>query len=153
MSEIRALEIMSSIPAGCITHFVCDEDCEPHIHLGECAIIDTNDTEPQSGEVYLIRWASGATSIKQLFSRPFTSADHGERIGFWTRCLNFVPYNPSPSRKSETGIPVIGRRSYADGPRLAETIRKALLGRGVGVYAAPDAPLMLKQTEIRRGND
>jgi hypothetical protein len=60
-------------------------------------------------------------------------------IGFWTQCLNFEPY-----RETETGqrglIPEISHRSMADGPRVADEIQKALIGRVVGIYEAKNEP-------------
>jgi len=143
MRDIRALEVFGTLPAGCSVYPVANDDSAPHLRTGEFAIIDPTDTDPQHGEVYVVRWMDGGTSIRQLFSRPFQN-ESGQHIGFWTRCLNFEPFDMASAKGN-----FISYRSYADGPRLAARIKEALVGRVIGVYAAPDH-LMLKQTEVRR---
>jgi hypothetical protein len=53
---IRALTMYDHVPAGCILQPVTDGDSAPHLRAGEFAIVDTTDTEPQHGEVYLVRF-------------------------------------------------------------------------------------------------
>ena len=48
------LEVMQSVPPGCIAHPVPDEDTAPHLHCGEFAVIDTRDRDPIIGEIYVI---------------------------------------------------------------------------------------------------
>ena len=139
MKELRALTMFDHVPAGCILQPVTNDDSAPHIRAGEFAVIDTADTAPQHGEVYLIRWLNGQTSVMQLISRPFNNPEKGTLIGWWTRCLNFEPYDDALAkarRRSPGAIPVISRRSYVDGPRLADVIRQSLIGRVIGVFEA-----------------
>jgi len=146
MKQLRALTMYNHVPAGCILQPVTNDDSAPHIRAGEFAVIDTTDTVPQHGEAYLIRWLSGRTSIVQLMSRPFNHPENGMLIGWWTRCLNFVPYDQALAearRGSPGAVPFISRRSMADGPRLADVIQQSLIGRVVGVYEAAQEQLKI----------
>jgi hypothetical protein len=123
-------------------HPIGNDDSAPHLRAGEFAIIDTADTGPQFGEVYLVRWSNGSTSIRQLISRPFKSPDRGELIGWWTRCLNFEKYDAAleKARRAPGTIPHISHRSGIDGPRLADVIQQSLVGRVIGIYEAAQEP-------------
>jgi hypothetical protein len=133
MQPIRALTLLDAVPAGCILHLVADDDSAPHLRAGEFAIVDTTDTEPQHGEVYLVRWSHGGPSLRQLLARSHT-CDGQSYVGFWTRCLNFEPYREDRTQAGR--IRLISHRSMADGPRLADVIQKSLIGRVVGIYSA-----------------
>jgi hypothetical protein len=140
MKELRALTMYDHIPTGCILHPVVNDHSAPHIRAGEFAVIDTTDTAPQHGEVYLIRWLSGRTSIVQLIAR-LHRVGGAEWTGWWTRCLNFEPYDKELAkarRRSPEAIPFISHRSMTDGPRLADVIQQSLIGRVIGVYEAAE---------------
>jgi hypothetical protein len=147
VKNLRALTMYDHIPAGCFLQPVTNDDSAPHIRAGEFAVIDTTDTVPQHGEVYLIRWLSGKTSIVQLMSRPFNHPEQGMLVGWWTRCLNFEPYDAALAearRKAPGAIPFISHRSMADGPRPADVIQQALIGRVIGVYEAAQETLKIE---------
>jgi hypothetical protein len=55
-SPIRALTYFESLPPHHKTFHVGDDDSAPHLKPGEFAVIDTSDTEPQRGEIYLIQY-------------------------------------------------------------------------------------------------
>jgi hypothetical protein len=65
MQAIRALTLFDEIPSGFIAHPITNDDSDPHLRAGEVAIVDTTDTEPQHGELYLVRWGSGRKSIER----------------------------------------------------------------------------------------
>jgi hypothetical protein len=145
MSELRALTVFDQIPAGCVLQPVTNDDSDPHLRAGEFAVIDTTDTAPQHGEVYLIRWLSGLTSIVQLIARLHKVGD-AEWTGWWTRCLNFEPCDEAlakAQRKSQGAIPFPSHRSMADGPRVADVIQHSLIGRVIGVYETAREPLKI----------
>jgi hypothetical protein len=130
---IRALTLLDVVPAGCFLYPVTNDDSAPHLHVGEFAIVDTTDTQPQHGELYLVRRSDGGTSLQQLLARSHT-CDGQTYVGFWTRCLNFKPYRENRTQGGQ--IRQISHRSMADGPRLADVIQKSLVGRIVGVCGA-----------------
>jgi hypothetical protein len=88
----------------------------------------------------------GRTSIVQLMSRPFNNPEQGMLIGWWTRCLNFVPYDQALAearRRSPGAIPFISHRSLVDGPRVADVIQQSLIGRVIGVYETAQETLKI----------
>ncbi|WMT77449.1 hypothetical protein [Bradyrhizobium sp. Ash2021] len=144
---LRALTMFDHIPAGCILRPVTDDDSAPHLRAGEFAIVDTTDTEPQHGEVYLVRFHRRARwprqveevcYIQQVIARSHT-CEGRSFIGFWTQCLNFEPY-VEVVEQTPSLMPEISHRSMADGPRMADEIQEALIGRVVGIYQAEDKP-------------
>jgi hypothetical protein len=138
--ELRALLVMGGVPHGCKLHPITNEDSAPHLRPGEFAIIDTTDTEPQSGELYLIRWLNGGTSIVQAFCRPGFNSEIGNYIGWWTRTLRRVDYDEELAKAAKEAPPgailSIPRGCMVDGPRLADTFREALVGRVIAIYQA-----------------
>ncbi len=117
--EYRALEVMTSVPQGCMLFPVMDDRSDPHLRRGEIAVVDTTDREPQHGEVFVIQWSDGRRCITQLLNRSgFTSnKDH-----WWT--------SPLTQRES---VPGMGQLRMIDGPRSGAGMRKALIGRVVGI--------------------
>jgi hypothetical protein len=129
------------VPGGCILHPVTDDDSAPHLRAGEFAIVDTTDTEPQHGEVYLVRfhrpgrWPQQVEEVRyiqQVIARQHRCRDE-TFIGFWAQCLNFEPYVEAVQR-TPRHMPVISHRSMA-----VAVIRESLIGRVVGIYQAEEA--------------
>jgi len=118
--EYRALEMMPSVPQGCMLFPVMDDRSYPHLRLGEIAVVDTTDREPQHGEVFVIQWSSGRRCITQLLNRGVHFSDSQD--DWWT--------SPLTQRQS---IPVMGELRMVDGPRSKEGMRKSLVGRVVGL--------------------
>src|SRR5918912_1303741 len=54
----RAVTMCDAAPTGCILHPVTNADSEPHLHVGEFAVIDTTDRDPIHGELFLIQYQS-----------------------------------------------------------------------------------------------
>jgi hypothetical protein len=140
MTHLRALTVFDQIPAGCKVQPVGNEDSDPHLRAGEFAVVDMTDTDPQHGEVYLIRWQSGGTSIVQAFCRPGYNSQIGDFTGWWTRCLRVLSYDEELEKARKLtpagAVIEIPRGCMIDGPRLVETFREALIGRVVGIYQA-----------------
>jgi hypothetical protein len=122
------------VPGGCILHLVTDDDSAPHLRAGEFAIVDTTDTEPQHGEVYLVRWGQvgEVCYIQQVMAKQHRYRDE-TFIGFWAQCLNFEPYVEAVQRRPGL-MPEISHRSMA-----WPVLKEALIGRVVGIYQAEEA--------------
>ena len=138
---IRALTMYDHVPAGCILQPVTDDDSAPHLRAGEFAIVDTTDTEPQHGEVYLVRfhkrgrWPNPVEEvfyIQQIMVRHHRGRDGETFIGFWMQCLNFEPYRETGQRRPGL-IPAISHRSMA-----FAVLKEALIGRIIGIYQAEE---------------
>lgn len=123
---LRALMALDHVPAGSMLVPVVDDDSEPHLRAGEFAVVDLDDVEPQHGELYLIRF-NARPAIQQLVAKSHRHGDDSF-VGFWTRCLNFERYS------SEAGV-FISHRTMSDGPRRADEMRKAIVGRVIGYYS------------------
>jgi hypothetical protein len=142
MQAVRALTLFDTVPGGCILHPVADDDSAPHLRAGEFAIVDTTDTEPQHGEVYLVRFRRRARWPEQVeevrYIQQVMAKQHRYRdetfIGFWAQCLNFEPYVEAVQR-TPGHMPIISHRSMA-----VAVIRECLIGRVVGIYQAKDKP-------------
>jgi hypothetical protein len=106
---------------------ITDDDSAPHLRVGEFAVVDTSDTDPQHGEVYMVRWSSGRALIQQVIAKRHR-LENRAFIGYWTRCLNFEPYDASAV--------CISPRSTADRPREFDEIKRALVGRVIGFCPA-----------------
>ena len=121
--EYRALQVMAQIPEGCTLFPVMDDNSDPHLRLGEIAVVDTTDREPQHGEVYVIQWSSGRRCITQLIGPGFAGfVSSAKKDHWWTGALTY--------RQS---VPGHGEVRMIDGPRSKSGIRKALIGRVVGI--------------------
>jgi hypothetical protein len=122
--------MLDHVPGGCILQPVTGDDSAPHLRAGEFAIVDTTDTEPQHGEVYLVRWPNPVKEvfyIQQVFARSHTY-DGRSFIGFWASCLNFEPYVEAAQR-TPGQMPIISHRSMA-----VPVLQQDLIGRIVGIY-------------------
>jgi hypothetical protein len=132
MQAVRALTMLDHVPGGCILHPVTDDDSAPHLRAGEFAIVDTTDTEPQHGEVYLVRFqqpyrgqVEEVRYIQQIMVKHYRGPDGEAFTGLMMQCLNFEPYR-------ETGrIPEILHRSMA-----WPVLKEDLIGRVVGIFQA-----------------
>jgi hypothetical protein len=100
-----------------------DNDSAPHLRAGEFAIVDTTDTEPQHGEVYLVRFhrrsrwprqVEEVRYIQQITVRHYLRPGGGGETftGFAMQCLNFKPYVEAVQRTPGM-MPEISHRSMA----------------------------------------
>lgn len=116
--ELRALDVLDVVPAGCMAVRDLDGFCEPHIRAGEFAIADTADREPKHGELFLLRWSNGRMSILQAKLIRCDIGD-GPQPTWWV-C-------PMPDAR---------KMATSDGPyRDAERLKDKIVGRIVGVMA------------------
>jgi hypothetical protein len=141
LQPLRALEMMRDPPAGCIAFPVTNSMCEPHLHCGEFAVVDTNDREPQHGEVYVIQYSNGREIVHISRRRG-----NGDGIVRWF-AGNLAATLLSPEQKDATikGIvsdeiasPALGAflsLCMSDGPYNSDHLREKLVGRVVGVLA------------------
>ena len=61
--QLRALTPFKRLPVDHKTFKVTRDGAEPHLNVGEFAVVDTTDREPQHGELYLIQWSGGSREI------------------------------------------------------------------------------------------
>ncbi len=58
----NTLNVYRELPPGCVPFLVNDEYSIPFIRPGECVVVDTTDTTPRVGDIYVIQWDSNGRS-------------------------------------------------------------------------------------------
>lgn len=57
--QLRALPLLSSLPACCVVLPVTNDLNAPHLRTGEFAVIDASERQPINGELFGIAYRSG----------------------------------------------------------------------------------------------
>ncbi|WP_155931835.1 hypothetical protein [Methylopila sp. 73B] len=123
-AEYRALTLYSEPPAGCIVFPITREGFEPHLRLGEIAIVDKSDKDLVNGELYVVGVRSPmvpdgvAKHLAQVWAREYRGLDGEPFTGWWWGDLNRE-----------------GRLRLSEGPMLAEGLARMIVGRVIGLYA------------------
>jgi hypothetical protein len=117
MTELRALEVMRSVPTGCVAFPITDDRSMPHLKLGEFAVVDTTDRVPAIGELFAIQWEGGRRDVVVVLRGGFGG----------TANLVVAPYAPSFDHEGK-------RLRVVEGPYRAEHLASKLVGRIVGVF-------------------
>ena len=142
LDEYRALTIYEDVPTDCKVVMVLHDGFEPHLRIGEFAVVDPSDKAPQPGELFVIRIGSDrphlrivqvyvsrycSDAISWLFAlrRPdrMATADTGLKPEYWPeKCLGRVIGIFQPMRtKADQGGAYMRRLdgSYSPPPRRA----------------------------------
>ena len=137
---LRPFVVFDALPSGCIAYIVTHQRSAPLLRPGDTVVIDTTSRQPVEGELSLIRWNDGTTSLVETFSRRGTygSGPNGEMIA--TRCWYVGAYN-RPRTEAEMRRAVSEgsmRWGMVDGPfategRNAGVLAEKLVGRVVGI--------------------
>lgn len=140
--------MLSTVPEGCRLHLVTDDWCEPHVHLGEFAIIDPNDREPVFGEPYLLQMQSGPRRIWRVCEEP---EDMRRRASSGEPCAMLRPLQNHTKEEidawMEGSIQLKVRMS--DGPIFLWALREKIIGRVIGVYK-PMVDIVRPALEVRQ---
>ena len=129
ITDLRALEQFDAIPAGCTGMVVTSGRFAPHLRPGEIAVLDPNDKEPVSGELFVVGindvFGERKPRIVQTMVRIATileGRDGVDRLCCWDR-FQFIR---------------AGEMSLSDGPIRTEAWRdRRCIGRIVG-FVAPE---------------
>jgi hypothetical protein len=125
---LRALEVMRSVPAGCIAFPIADERSIPHLRLGEFAVIDKRDRDPIVGELYLREFSGPCGPIKKIVQvctfggATLEDGSPAYMVGSYVR---------------DQHIPGIGMTRMLDGAFSHDSLKLALAGRVIGILALP----------------
>ncbi|GLK68112.1 hypothetical protein [Hansschlegelia plantiphila] len=138
-TEYRALTIYSAPPTGCIVFPVTRNGFEPHLRLGEIAIVDSGDRELQNGELYVIRWnhplePDGIKALVQIWPRTHRGTDGNSFAAWWVGSLN----RPREAGEVEQWLKERRPLSCSERPFRADHLREKLVGRVIGIYQATD---------------
>ena len=138
--EYRALTVFDRLPDGCVGFPVVDPNSMPHLRLGEIAVCDMTDREPQHGELFVMQWCRGRQSIMQAAAREHMGVDGQPFTGWWTRNLAAQRFSYAERvamiRCEDSEIASAGMSlCFTDGPRQIDRFREAIVGRIIGVLA------------------
>ncbi|MEQ1755274.1 MAG: hypothetical protein ABL973_14210 [Micropepsaceae bacterium] len=126
-TDLRALDIFDRVPKDCVLHKQDDGAHEPHIHMGELAVIDPTQCDVIQGELYLIRFPrEGSERIFQVNLRMNSSAN--------VMTASFQPLNRPQSREDLDDWLRTGRQLYmGDCGLIARLLPEYIVGRVIGV--------------------
>ena len=116
--EVRALTLHDVVPAGHIAVPIMNTRWTPHLRLGEFAILEVDDTEPQFGELYGLMIVT-RKGPKLHIVQPYRSGLFPEFVGVMYRFGRATP----------------GTILATDGPMMREHWHRKCRGRVVGVLA------------------
>jgi len=127
--ELRAYPLLDTIPLGHFAMKMEDTRMEPHIYLGECAVIDTGAREIEWGEVHLVMQSDGP--ILWHIIKPPAFLNLKDPCGYLT-VLNKPRWIRGPEGRLETDFsrPV----HISDGAMYLHALEPRILGRVVGIY-------------------
>ncbi len=128
-TEHLAFPVYDMLPPGYCPWPIKDGACEPHIHAGEHAVIDTGDRAIVPGELFLVRQSGGAV-VWQIIRYPAGSAQ--ARAG--DDVVGLYSFN-RPRRFEDVDRWIReGRELYlGDGAVEREVIEPRIIGRVIGV--------------------
>ena len=124
-----AFPVYDMLPPGCCPWPIKDGACEPHIHAGEHAVIDTGDRAIVPGELFLVRQRGGGVVWQIIqYSAGSAQARAGDNV------VGLYSYN-RPRRFEDVDRWIReGRELYlGDGAIEREVIEPRIIGRVVGV--------------------
>ena len=117
-ATFRALTVYGDVPAGCKVVMVLHDGFEPHLRVGEFAVVDTADKEPQIGEIFVLAINSLDGSVLRLVQiRKSPPGSIGVTGVMWRWAL------------ARPGLLTMG-----DGPYKREAWPEKFLGRVVGLF-------------------
>jgi hypothetical protein len=161
--ELRALLLLDTLPAGCITYLVPDSSFAPHLREGEFAVVDTADVEPVPGEFFVIAYGDDRVSAGYRFDlvEPicrkvnYCQANAAGSRAYWTdragegepRACWHVLHEASAHVRAARAMGLRPNR-LTEGPFTTEHLRSKLIGRVVGIYQAqPGGPATARSKE------
>jgi hypothetical protein len=140
MTEIRALTVFDSIPVACILQIITDNTCDPHLRVGEFAVIDPSDREPQQGELYLVGnkniYDELRCKIYQVRSKVLRDERSREWQAWWYGPLIPEALPAKGHATAEAAMLKPLRFVLSEGPMLLTGIRQKIVGRVIGIFEA-----------------
>lgn len=134
-SEFRALSLFESLPPSHKTFLVTGDGADPHLKKDEYAVVDTDDRDPQHGELYLVQSSGGERprSITQLRRDRLNITGPGARLSLVWFLRDLRGFRKTS--KSISGVPLYG--GLSDGPYETAGLLPMLIGRIIGVASSP----------------
>lgn len=125
--DLNSFIVLPRLPEGCVSFIVPDERHEPHLHVGDVAVVDPDDRKPDHGDLFLVQWEGGRKQIVETrrFSRPGSIVGWDGASEYWQLCWNME------MRSIDGGASRTTR--WADGPYPADHVMPKILGRVVAI--------------------
>lgn len=130
---LRSFIVYRQLPKGCLAFEAPDHSGDPHICQTEFAVIDPNDRDLMSGEMYLMRFDSGREAIVEIRAAEM-KASSGEAFVGWTAYWSKVLVTACGTAQKTM--------RWSDGAYREAGIAPKLVGKVVGILE-PDFRLML----------
>lgn len=140
-TTFRALTVYDRPPSRCRAVPMRHDRFAPHLSARECAVIDLDDREPISGEMYLVRITSPREpkgyleKVVQLRSRK-CQGEHRSYLGWMMHFSLIRHYGRRLSVDEVVAKLQTGEMSVCDGPMLTAGMRSKIVGRVIGVVLA-----------------
>ena len=122
-SEVRALTVLDTVPAGCRAMPVPNDYNAPHLRQDEIAIVDPADCALVHGELFVVACGAGP-AIMQVRWRTT-----GNLSAWWCGSLD----DPKSWAECEAWINAGRVLRMADGPYRPGGLEERTLGRVVGI--------------------
>jgi hypothetical protein len=149
-SEYRAFMVYGHVPDGCIVLAIADEFSLPHLRPGEFVLVDTADTAPRNGEVFVIEWNSGRRNVCQARLASRRNPWFQEGVDTW-----MVGSITRPSIEALMAAPrkagvIPTFNGWTEGPFDPDHLQEKLVGRVIGLFVERDNGPMRDITPERR---
>lgn len=122
----QTLPTITEIMPGFIAHKVDDNRDAPMLGDGDIVVVDTSDTMPVSGGMFLVKWSNGRRSLMETRPRACEVVERDGRSGIVMR-------KDGPNTVWFFHAIVNGRARMCDGPYELDLMRSKIVGRLVGV--------------------
>lgn len=124
---LPAFIVLPRLPEGCASFIVPDNRNEPHLHVGDVAVIDPDDRTPDHGDLFLVQWNDGHKQIVETrrFSRPDSIVGWDGVTEYWQLCWDMEMRSVDGEASRTT--------RWADGPYSTDNTRQKILGRVVAI--------------------
>ncbi len=133
-----SLIVYQQLPPDCIAFAVTDEYSLPYLRPGEWAVVDTSDTTPRHGDVYVIQWDGGRQNVCQASISALFPKDEEPR---W--CVHsmrtagpkeFQAFLDETEAMRKAGVIPVWRGGWSDGWMDTDHLASKLVGAIVGIY-------------------
>ena len=122
-SEVRALTVLDTVPAGCRAMPVPNDHHAPHLRRGEIAVIDPADCTLVHGELFVVQYEQGPAIMQAIWRTT------GDLSAWWCVALD----DPRSWADCKAQIDSGRKLRMADGPYRLGALEDRTLGRVVGI--------------------
>lgn len=131
----HVLQTFTELPKGCFVHAARDNAHWPFIKAGEFVVVDRNESDFASGQLYLFEYRPAEPWQDPRF--VIWQVEDAEEGRYPEPCVWMHPLNRAKSSEELSERFEAGRGLYvSDGPLMKRFLPKYITGRVVGIYDA-----------------